>query len=295
MGGEGPLRDTAVSGHFITYQLAQSMRALIIACEHRFYGESQPFGDLRTSHLQYLTSQQALADAAALATSLKQSLQATNSKWIVMGGSYSGALAAWARSKYPNVFDIAWAASAPVHAQVDFYQYYQVTANSLGPACTKAVSSGVQLAEQMLINRSGRDSLESTYNTCESFTSNPLDLANFMMSISDSISGVVQYSGDNTNYQPFAIPAMCAQLTAGNPAVTLPAMILRTCPSATLKLLLNVVFTYFIFALILLELDQASGSNCTEVAYATAVSGLAQVDPKNPNAAGRAWTWQTCN
>jgi hypothetical protein len=42
-------------------------------------------------------------------------------------------------------------------------------------------------------------------------------------------------------------------------------------------------------------LNRFGGSNCTEVAYATAVSGLAQVDPKNPNAAGRAWTWQTCN
>lgn len=269
LGGEGPLRDTAVSGHFITYELAQSMRALIIACEHRFYGESQPFGDLRTNHLKFLTSQQALADAAALATSLKQSLSANQSKWIVMGGSYSGALAAWARSKYPTVFDIAWAASAPVHAQVDFYQYYEVTANSLGPACTKAVSTGVDIAQQMLLHSSDRNVLEINYNTCESFTSNPLDVANFMMSISDSISGVVQYSGDNTNYQPFAIPAMCSQLTGGNPTITLPNMIL--------------------------QLDRASGSNCTEVAYATAVSGLAQVDPKNPNAAGRAWTWQTCN
>ena len=111
LGGEGPLRDNSVTGHFITYaapnkqtkqtkpkpktdiclhsyQLAQQYRALVIACEHRFYGESQPFGNLRTANLKYLTSQQALADAAALATALKGSvwrieLQVYRDGWLV--------------------------------------------------------------------------------------------------------------------------------------------------------------------------------------------------------------------
>eukprot|EP01122_Echinamoeba_exundans_P011847 TRINITY_DN4844_c0_g1_i1.p1 TRINITY_DN4844_c0_g1~~TRINITY_DN4844_c0_g1_i1.p1 ORF type:complete len:489 (-),score=98.17 TRINITY_DN4844_c0_g1_i1:20-1486(-) len=269
LGGEGPLRDTSVTGHFIIYELAQQWKALIVACEHRFYGESQPTGDLRTSNLRFLTSQQALADANALATFIKSSMNASNSKFIVMGGSYSGALAAWARQMYPSTFHMAWAASAPVHAQVDFYQYYEVTANSLGSACTGAIRNAVQTAETLLGSQSGRNTLEQTYSTCESFTTSPLDYANFMMSISDSISGVVQYSGDNTNYQPFAIDQMCAQIAQGQPTNSVPQMIMT--------------------------LNRFGGSNCTEVAYATAVSGLAQVDPKNPNAAGRAWTWQTCN
>jgi hypothetical protein len=228
LGGEGPLRDTSVTGHFITFQLAQQWKALIVACEHRFYGESQPTGDLRTSNLRYLTSQQALADANGLATFIKSSMKASKSKFIVMGGSYSGALAAWARSMYPNTFDMAWAASAPVHAQVDFYQYYEVTANSLGSACTGAIHYAVEMAEDLLVSRSGRDRLEQTYSTCESFTASPLDTANFMMSISDSISGVVQYSGDNTNYQPFAIDQMCAQIGQGKPYDSVPQMVMST-------------------------------------------------------------------
>ena len=37
---------------------AQSLGALLVMTEHRFYGESQPFADLSTENLQYLTSEQ---------------------------------------------------------------------------------------------------------------------------------------------------------------------------------------------------------------------------------------------
>ena len=64
-----------------------------ISLQHRFYGESTPFG--KKSHksaetLGYLNSQQALADYAILIRSLKQNLSSEASPVVVFGGSYGG-------------------------------------------------------------------------------------------------------------------------------------------------------------------------------------------------------------
>ncbi len=53
-------------------------------------------------------------------------------KWVVFGGSYSGALAAWYRQLFANMAVGAVASSAPVLAKVDFVEYVEVTATSLG-------------------------------------------------------------------------------------------------------------------------------------------------------------------
>ena len=54
--------------------------------------------------LQYLSSEQALADLAAFrqAMQIKFDLTGAN-KWISFGGSYPGALSAWFRLKYPHL------------------------------------------------------------------------------------------------------------------------------------------------------------------------------------------------
>ena len=58
--------------------------------QHRFYGESLPFGNNSAEALGYLTSTQALADFAILITSLKQNLSAETAPVVVFGGSYGG-------------------------------------------------------------------------------------------------------------------------------------------------------------------------------------------------------------
>ena len=72
-------------------------KALLVSLEHRYYGDSQPFEDWSTPNLKYLTSQQALADIASFIDGLNDSLN-RKADWIVIGGSYPGALAAWFKS-----------------------------------------------------------------------------------------------------------------------------------------------------------------------------------------------------
>lgn len=55
------------------------------------------------SSLEYLNSEQALADLAAFSQSMAMKFNLTNSKWISFGGSYPGSLSAWFRLKYPHL------------------------------------------------------------------------------------------------------------------------------------------------------------------------------------------------
>ena len=56
--------------------------------EHRYYGVSKPFKKTLKKHMQFLTSEQAMADYAELITELKHDLGAKSSAVIGFGGSY---------------------------------------------------------------------------------------------------------------------------------------------------------------------------------------------------------------
>jgi lysosomal Pro-X carboxypeptidase len=95
--------------------LAAKLNAVIVFAEHRYFGESFPFGDqsfVTSENVKYLSPHQALADYAYLIQYLKASYR--NVPVIAFGGSYGGMLAAWFRMKYPHVVLGAFASSAPL-------------------------------------------------------------------------------------------------------------------------------------------------------------------------------------
>lgn len=110
------------------WEIAEEFQALLVFAEHRYYGESLPYGAESFSDknkLGYLTSQQALADYVDLITYLKiknhRKIRSINSHVydtamsddeltlanpvIAFGGSYGGMLSAWIRMKYPAVVE----------------------------------------------------------------------------------------------------------------------------------------------------------------------------------------------
>ncbi|KAG6896631.1 hypothetical protein C0992_007037 [Termitomyces sp. T32_za158] len=81
--------------------IAQQQNASTVVLEHRFYGLSNPKPDLSVESLRLHTIQQAAEDLAYFAKTVKLPMpggdQVTPDKapWILIGGSYSGALTSW--------------------------------------------------------------------------------------------------------------------------------------------------------------------------------------------------------
>jgi hypothetical protein len=64
LGGEGTANPIWLQADTQMVLWAKQFGAAMFLIEHRFYGDSQPFPDLSTPNLQFLSSEQALADAA---------------------------------------------------------------------------------------------------------------------------------------------------------------------------------------------------------------------------------------
>ncbi|KAJ3269874.1 hypothetical protein HDV01_000836 [Terramyces sp. JEL0728] len=127
LGGEAPLGQYYADFSLIS-EMAQRYNGLHIGLEHRYYGKgtSQPVANLTVKdftpqNLKWLTVDQVLADTAEFIKGYNSSL--VHNKWITIGGSYAGNLAAWMRLKYPDLVFAAHSSSAPLYAVEEFWQY----------------------------------------------------------------------------------------------------------------------------------------------------------------------------
>ncbi|KAM7263639.1 hypothetical protein ACFE04_001322 [Oxalis oulophora] len=118
LGAEAPLGDYADLGFLA--DIAPKFGALLVAIEHRYYGNSIPFGITQKEALKnatirgYFNSAQALADYAEILLHVQKQFKAQDSPIIVFGASYGGMLASWFRLKYPHIAMGALASSAPI-------------------------------------------------------------------------------------------------------------------------------------------------------------------------------------
>ncbi len=137
--------------------LAEQTHGLILIVEHRFYGESMPFGadSLSLSNMKYLTVEQALRDLSYFiqVVEAKQMYNVKNNPWITVGGSYPGAMSAWFRYKYPHLTAGSIASSAVVQAIENFKEFDEqiyLSSDKSGTFCVDAIKNVSDYVEKQV-------------------------------------------------------------------------------------------------------------------------------------------------
>ena len=146
IGGESPLtkgKGGDLKSFDIMGEVAKKYNAPVFSLEHRFYGESQPFSDLKTENLAYLSSQFAIQDLVNFIFQTDKSLckvtqipGKTCMKWMIAGGSYAGAVAAWITQQHPHLFAATISASGVVDARFEIPEFDTHTLEAAGTPCS---------------------------------------------------------------------------------------------------------------------------------------------------------------
>ncbi|KAI0158890.1 peptidase S28 [Pestalotiopsis sp. NC0098] len=149
----GYLANDTVPGRY-----AQEFNGAAIVIEHRYWGKSVPFDTLTAETLQYLNLPNAMKDMTNFALNAdlefceEGDCNANDVPWVLVGGSYSGALAAWTSQLEPGVFHAYHASSAVVEAIHDFWTYFSPIEDALPTNCSNDVKAVVQHVDYVFEN-----------------------------------------------------------------------------------------------------------------------------------------------
>uniref|UniRef100_A0A1B6MI79 Lysosomal Pro-X carboxypeptidase n=1 Tax=Graphocephala atropunctata TaxID=36148 RepID=A0A1B6MI79_9HEMI len=187
-GNEGDITLFAQNTGFM-WEIAPEFNALVIFAEHRFYGESLPFGNKSydEGNIGYLSSSQALMDYVDLIAYLKHNHYG-KFPVVLFGGSYGGMLAAWLRMKYPASVAGAIASSAPIWqfpGMIPCGSFYRVLTSAFSRVshkCSDNIRKSWKTIKDVTKTVEGKSWLTSTWKLCEPLKSsqNVSDLKGYL-------------------------------------------------------------------------------------------------------------------
>ncbi|KIY73984.1 peptidase S28 [Cylindrobasidium torrendii FP15055 ss-10] len=140
--------------------IAQQEGGATIVLEHRFYGFSNPLPDLTPESLKLHTIQQAIDDLEYFAYNVELAMpngtEVTPDKapWILIGGSYAGALTSWTMVNKPGLFWAGYSSSGVVEAITDFWKYFEPIRKNMPSNCSADVAAVIAHVDEVF---SGND------------------------------------------------------------------------------------------------------------------------------------------
>ncbi|KII94870.1 hypothetical protein PLICRDRAFT_195043 [Plicaturopsis crispa FD-325 SS-3] len=165
-GYDGYLTNATING-----QIAQQQSGATIVLEHRFYGLSNPIDDLTVSSLRLHTLAQAVSDLEYFAKNVDlpmpggSNVTPDKAPWVLIGGSYSGALTAWTMTSTTDVFYAGYASSAVVEAINDFWAYFEPIRENMAQNCSSDVQAVIAHFDTVLSsnNQTAINALQDQY------------------------------------------------------------------------------------------------------------------------------------
>ncbi|KAG0695581.1 serine carboxypeptidase S28-domain-containing protein [Suillus ampliporus] len=149
-GYEGYLANETING-----LIAQQQSDATILIEHRFFGYSNPYDNLTSQSLVLLTIEQAVNDLVYFTTTADlpmpggDAVKPGQAPWILIGGSYSGALTSWTMVNKPGIFWAGYASSAVVEAITDHYGYFNPIHEYMLQNCSSDVEAVIAYLDGM--------------------------------------------------------------------------------------------------------------------------------------------------
>ncbi|KDQ64462.1 hypothetical protein JAAARDRAFT_118335 [Jaapia argillacea MUCL 33604] len=138
-------------------QIAQQNNGAVALIEHRFYGYSNPYPDLSVQSLRVHTIEQAINDLVYFTQNANLPMPGGNqvtpdkAPWILVGGSYSGALTSWTMVDKPGVFYAGYASSAVVEAITDYWGYFEPIRQYMPKNCSADVEAVIAYVDQVFM------------------------------------------------------------------------------------------------------------------------------------------------
>jgi len=152
----------------LALDLAPEFGALVVAAEHRYYGESLPFGDAswNEDNIGYLSIAQALTDYSLLISHLQGKYNTTQT--ITFGGSYGALLSAWMRLRFPHLVTGAIASSGPLNFFAETTARLSAVSETYNATegCGEAIRTAFQTYYNTSRNETLRGAIKDGLNLC---------------------------------------------------------------------------------------------------------------------------------
>ncbi|KAL1743373.1 serine carboxypeptidase S28-domain-containing protein [Schizophyllum fasciatum] len=135
--------------------IAQQENGSTVVLEHRFFGQSNPYPDLSVESFKVHTIQQAIDDFVYFAENVElpmpngDQVDPSRAPWILMGGSYAGALTSWIKVDSGDTFWAGYASSAVVEAILDFWAYATPIQENMPRNCSADVQAVIAYVDEV--------------------------------------------------------------------------------------------------------------------------------------------------
>ncbi|KAF4652978.1 hypothetical protein FOL47_010765 [Perkinsus chesapeaki] len=156
---------------FYVSQVASRTQSIVVALEHRFYGKSFPNSSPTTADLRkLLQTNQAIADLVTFREFIIKKYGLSGVKFVLMGCSFAGSLAAWARVKHPDLFLGAVASCPVINLKYDFPEFLNTYGDLFSnkriggsPECLAFIRRVSGIIKGKIATSAGRRQIESVF------------------------------------------------------------------------------------------------------------------------------------